>query len=719
MIINSIKLKNFKSYEDETEFSFTPSQNKNIVLIGGENGSGKSTLFEAIRLCIYGPSSYGYLGNNPIYLNKVKNNINNNAFKNEIVDCNISVTLSFFEGTQIIKYILNRNWVYVNQKIIENFQVFKNDKLLTEDEASFFNKYLQANLPHSLFNFFFFDGEELSEFFNNKNSSHSFKEAVLQLFNYDTFSVLKKHLLSFQRKITKENRSLTNIETQYDQSLETLTSVQNNIKKIEVKLASKKNSLHTLLIQKDLLEKDFKTSGGILENEEKSINSKIISLENERTSINQYIKDYCNDILPFLLITDLLKETIKQIEKENIISSYNSIKNKLSGDIIRKSLLSHNICDIDESKYNELATTIINQMFNIKELSTSKEILMLSSEQQNNVLAIINAICSGENDLKNKLLNSYNRIKEISERIKALRDKLSSSVTGDFVNSYLVKINSINDKIHSTENEILSLNYELNSYVEKEKTALYNYSRVKNTYTSFMQNDNNLNLSSNITEYIDTLLSELTQNKLKLLEKNFIEIFNTIIRKSDYVSSIVIDSNFECTLYVLKNYSTQDILNIINNLGVKDITKKYGLKFVEDLLLKYRAKSFDDLLVLINSTPSYNCINLRTKVNVNDLSKGEKQIYILCLIWSLIKSSEKEIPFILDTPYARVDETHRKSLTNNYLPNISNQVILLSTNEEIDKSIYKIIKPYICHEYLLLYNEKERKTEIKKGYFEV
>lgn len=53
MIINSITLKNFRSYEDETTFSFEPKNDKNIILIGGENGAGKSTLFEAIKLCIY------------------------------------------------------------------------------------------------------------------------------------------------------------------------------------------------------------------------------------------------------------------------------------------------------------------------------------------------------------------------------------------------------------------------------------------------------------------------------------------------------------------------------------------------------------------------------------------------------------------------------------------------------------------------------------------
>ena len=89
MIINSITLKNFRSYEDETTFSFTPQGNQNIILIGGENGSGKSALFEAIKLCIYGPTAYGYLGQNFNYLTKIKNNINYNAFKNKDIELSL------------------------------------------------------------------------------------------------------------------------------------------------------------------------------------------------------------------------------------------------------------------------------------------------------------------------------------------------------------------------------------------------------------------------------------------------------------------------------------------------------------------------------------------------------------------------------------------------------------------------------------------------------
>ena len=274
MIINSIKLKNFRSYEDETEFSFSPKDNKNIVLIGGENGAGKSTLFEAIKLCIYGPMSYGYIGINSNYLTKIKNNINNNAFKNDIVKCYISLSLSFKEGTQINEYTLNRNWEYINQKIVESFEVIKNGTILNEDEVNYFNRYLQSVLPPSLFDFFFFDGEELTEFFIGKNSSNSLKDAVLQLFNYDTFNILKKQLLSFQRNISKNNSSLNDIQALYDESLNRVKLAKSKIDLINSSLEAKELKLDELLMKKNNLDEEFKNSGGILENERDELTSK-------------------------------------------------------------------------------------------------------------------------------------------------------------------------------------------------------------------------------------------------------------------------------------------------------------------------------------------------------------------------------------------------------------------------------------------------------------
>ena len=719
MIINSIKLKNFRSYEDETEFSFSPKDNKNIVLIGGENGAGKSTLFEAIKLCIYGPMSYGYIGINSNYLTKIKNNINNNAFKSDIVKCDISLSLSFKEGTQINEYTLNRNWEYINQKIVESFEVIKNGTILNEDEINYFNRYLQSVLPPSLFDFFFFDGEELTEFFIGKNSSNSLKDAVLQLFNYDTFNILKKQLLSFQRNISKNNNSLNDIQALYDESLNRVKLAKSQIDLINSNIEAKELELDELLMKKNNLDEEFKNSGGILENERAELTSKINKLENERSIINQEIKDFCNDILPFLIVSDLLADTKKQIEKEENISSYKAVKNKLSGEVIKKSFNSIPNLNNSSADFNEVAVTILNNMFDVKEIENISEILLLSDDQKVNVLSTITSIISNNETYKNSLLNNFDKLKSIAMALKECRDKLNSTVSGELVENYLKEIETINTIILNTQNSILTLKHDLDNSNEELKNAEYHYTRAKNQYTSSLQNNNVLELSANVTEYLNALLSTLTKDKLRLIEENFIDIFKTIIRKNEYVSSIVIDDSFESTLYVNRGYSSLEIQNIISNLGINDISKKYGLMFIEDLLNKYPVSSLTELMEYLNDNPTWEDIEVRTKVNVNDFSKGEKQIYILCLIWALIKSSGVEVPFIIDTPYARIDESHRKTLTVDYLPNISKQVIILSTNEEIDSNLYSIIKPYICDEYLLLYNESARKTEVKKGYFEV
>ena len=719
MIINSIKLKNFRSYEDETEFSFSPKDNKNIVLIGGENGAGKSTLFEAIKLCIYGPMSYGYLGSNGNYLTKIKNNINNNAFKNDIVDCNISLSLSFTEGTQINEYNLSRTWEYVNQKIKETFTVDKNGKTLNDDEILYFNKYLQSLLPPSLFDFFFFDGEELTEFFVGKNSSTSLKEAVLQLFNYDTFDILKKHLLSFQRNMSKSNNSLSEVQTIYDEALERVKEINSKIDSCNSSILNKEELLDNLKTKKNILDEEFKSSGGILETERAEINSLINKLENERFTLNQEIKDFCNDILPFIIVSDLLADTKTQIENEDNIASYNAIKTKLSADVIEKSfnkIPNLNNCNTD---YEEVAIAILENMFNSNELDNINEILILSSDQKHNTLSIINKILTNKSTYSNNIKNNFIRLKSIANELKQLRDRLNSTISGELLDKYLENISIVNNEIITVENAIVSLHHLLESLNLELSNAEYHYTRAKNQYSASLQNNNVLELSSNLTDYLDALLATLSKDKLKLIEDNFIEIFSLIIRKNEYVSSIVIDDNFDTTLYVARDYASFEVENIITNLGINDISKKYGLMFIEDLLTKFNVSSLDEVIKHFNTNPTMELIELRTKVNVNDFSKGEKQIYILCLIWALIKSSGIDVPFIIDTPYARIDETHRKALTLEYLPNISKQVIILSTNEEIDANLYNVIKPYICDEYLLLYNEKGSKTEVKKGYFEV
>ena len=97
MKINKVKLHNFSSYEGNNEFDFEITDaGKNIVLIGGKNGAGKTSLFTAIKVALYGPLAYGYVGVNSHYISKIKDLINSKAFQQEVVESEVQLTLQLW-----------------------------------------------------------------------------------------------------------------------------------------------------------------------------------------------------------------------------------------------------------------------------------------------------------------------------------------------------------------------------------------------------------------------------------------------------------------------------------------------------------------------------------------------------------------------------------------------------------------------------------------------
>lgn len=99
------------------------------------------------------------------------------------------------------------------------------------------------------------------------------------------------------------------------------------------------------------------------------------------------------------------------------------------------------------------------------------------------------------------------------------------------------------------------------------------------------------------------------------------------------------------------------------------------------------------------------------------LSSGEKQLMVISLLWALALCSKKKLPVIIDTPLSRLDSAHRGSLINTYFPNASDQTIILSTDTEVDRRYYNMMRPFIGDEYTLEYNDTSKRTVVRRGYF--
>ncbi|PBG50759.1 DNA sulfur modification protein DndD, partial [Clostridioides difficile] len=462
------------------------------------------------------------------------------------------------------------------------------------------------------------------------------------------------------------------------------------------------------------IKKEFRKKGGILAEEREMLNSRIAELEGNRFIINQNIKDFCNDILPFLIVKKQILNLEKQLKVENDSILYSHLKDKLNIEYI-KNLLSDKIMS---SSLDEIALTVSEALIeDIKPDSYEdnfESIHKLSNDESSKLLSLINTILNFDN---NSIINSFGEHRSISNELADIRHKLNTSFKDETLNTYINDISSLSDKIDSLLKSKNLLVTSLDKLRLEIAETITKRDKSKAKYIYLLQHNNIVDISSNLILMLDEIITTLTETKIKLVQDNFMYIFKRIIQKDNFISSIDIDANFNISLYINKIYNSLELENLVENIGSEEMEKKLGKLFFEDLFNLYRVKDKDDLFNAIKNNTQSTFLNLRTKVDIDEFSSGEKQIYILCLYWALLKSSEIEIPFIIDTPYARIDDTHRNNITSEYFSTISDQAIILSTNTEIDEKSYKIIKPKLSNEYLIEYDNKNKKTIQNKGYF--
>ena len=104
-------------------------------------------------------------------------------------------------------------------------------------------------------------------------------------------------------------------------------------------------------------------------------------------------------------------------------------------------------------------------------------------------------------------------------------------------------------------------------------------------------------------------------------------------------------------------------------------------------------------------------------ISKEQLSAGEKQIYAISLLWGLARTSSRPLPMIIDTPLGRLDSDHRSKLIEHYFPRASHQVIVLSTDTELDKRTCEMLSPDVSHAYRLEYDQINGSTNVEKRYF--
>lgn len=694
MKIKKIILYNIGPYVDKNVFDLSSDEVHNIVLIGGKNGAGKTTFFKSIKTCLYGCRVWGFEAPGKEYYSIVENLLNAKLQYDASARGYVELELVFNDGKQIETYRLHRKWEKRKKGIAESCLIYKDDELLDAESQSNFINYLLSIIPPDMFNFYFFDGESIADFFLGNGGGKNFKNAFLKLYGLDTLSLMVEN---FERYFKKKDGSNT-VYFVYQKAKKKLMSCEEELENMREQLKSLENDTDLLQIKLQALHKDYSKSGGVSLAEWKEISANLTKEEAKREEINRWLKEIANHYLPFIIIKKQMKDLLARLEHEQDIKNHKAIAEALQEEDIQKSLSNFlNDKGIAEFTSEEIVQFLCTLFVESEEQNV---LFDLSNSQINRLIAQIYEKIDFEQQL---IIKSNKTLTASLKMTKRLREQLSASSIDGY--------EEYSEQKEKIEKELLDLKLRTEKLIQDitvkdaEKMQLNSeFNKAKEVYEKMLKSKSITELSSRAIGVYTLLEEELIARQGKILQQAFIECFSSIINKDNFIDGIVIDKNINVIPYKFIDVTFLQIENYLQANEKTHFLEMFDTKYLIEIN-KLRLGEKETIVLPSPITAPF--------------SQGERQVYIMSLYLALLKTSRKDIPFFIDTPFARIDSNHREKIVEEFFNKISNQMFILSTDEEIVGEYKVFIDEKISDCFMLSINDYGNTTVVPAKYFEV
>ncbi|MBK3333123.1 DNA sulfur modification protein DndD [Persephonella atlantica] len=447
------------------------------------------------------------------------------------------------------------------------------------------------------------------------------------------------------------------------------------------------------------------------ENLPKSILSKIEKLEEEKEKLGKTLFRYIQERAQINQKLHVISKELTKVEKEfyrkggKLFKDYEQLKAKREIlteelDSVKNEIRYLSSHDLPLALGLDLLKELIQQLeveTEYKKHSLKKEILEEKFKELKKVLKDINI--PKEKLKRIQLLFSISEIPKV-DIIHNLPDNEVYQIKYIYQNlekNVIPQAKKLFRKLEILEEEIAQVEIALQSVPKEEILAPY-LRRIKEL------EEEKTKLLLHLKD-VEKDIKEC-EEKIKALDKEISKLNKTISQKHKNKRVIQLIHKSQNALQKFKKEFTKRKISILKREILEALSKLERKKeFIVDLDIN--SETFEITLYDRN----------RKIIPLDKLSAGERQIFAISFLWGLAKTSGKSLPVIIDTPLGRLDSKHRENLAKNYFPNISHQVILLSTDTEIDKHLYFLMEKHISHTYHLAYDNNCMCTKIEEGYF--
>jgi DNA sulfur modification protein DndD len=660
MILQQLTLRNFGVFGGEQVFNLAPSRKRGraaaVILFGGINGGGKTTILDAIQLVLYGNRARCSKRGAKSYEEFLSDSVNHGVESSE----GAAIQLAFHfaaEGEEHL-YEVTRSWSVTHERMRERVEVSKDgetDGWLSES----WNQIVEELIPFGIAQLCFFDAEKIRFLAEDETSSEALGVAIKSLLGLDLAERLISDATSLESRLSKRGRKSPDLQ-EAERLETTLNAKQAELEILHQEKAKIENPRQLAARSLQEIEEQFAKMGGKLWIKREEQQRRRGELDFQLRDCEERLVALSASELPLALVPALLKDVSSRVHTENAAKE---------NEIVAKLLLTRDEMVIALLKHDKVKPATIKDVESFLKSDRAKrggriestQRQMLSERGRDLLDHLLSRGLAERHETATQLLNDRDRVRQALEQVQrsltATPDEESIRGIAEELKTAASELAGLSQQVERLEKQLATLRGER---IQIE-TALKKLRRKVVDEEIRTEEDGRVaKLLKRTQETMKQFLRVATNRKIDRLSELVTESFRFLLRKKTLVQSVLINSEtFEITL--------------VDNVG--------------------------------------------HMVSKERLSEGEKQIFAISVLWGLSRASARPLPAIIDTPMARLDVAHRDQLVERYFPNASHQVIILSTDTEIERDYFQKLQPHIARAYHLDYDEGSKQTIVNEGYF--
>ena len=661
MILKEIVVNNFRVFSGTHRFDLMPrgdgEHKRPIILFGGLNGAGKTSILTAVRLGLYGKQAVAKGITKKEYEDYLVKSIHKNPMASvPITGARIELVFDYARQGVVEEFRVMRTWSNYAGKLHERIAIHKNDAFLEEFNEEQCQAFLNELIPIGVSDLFFFDGEKIADLAEDE-SGQTLHTAVKKLLGLDIIERLRNDLSLYLRR---EGSKLLSEKIQKDivDQEALMRQVINKKEAAQADFERYKVELTAIKKQVENINITLDEQGGAWASTRNSEIQKQDQLIAKKRVLEKTLLDEISGAYPLSFAQKTIQSLIKKLKQ----TAQQRKQQEMS------KLVAARISTITENLNTQLTDEVTLA-------ATTKAIQTGFADLITNTAVTIPAHL----DLSDSQIAQYQQWSDIDAR-----DSLES------VKALKAELKAIDKKL---DNSSLSI-----ERAPEEAQLTESLQKLKGLKSQ----------EGKLEGKIKNTLEEIRRQLNKAVEYNRkIEKLYADISSSQSESNAI--RHAENSGKLLSEFSVLTAERRLQQLETEFIRSYQKLARKEDLGItaKIDAKTF--LISLFDGQKNI--------IDRNEISAGEKQIYAIAILEALATTSGRKLPIIIDTPLGRLDSKHRNNLVKNYFPRASHQVIILSTDTEIDQAFYKNLESDISHAYHIDFDEKTKSSTASEGYF--